>query len=49
MKGVAIMKENSVKTTDKQAKQNKMLRRNWEIAACAFLFGVAMIIIGVFL
>ena len=27
----------------------KVLKRNWEIAACAFLFGVAMILIGVFL
>ncbi|MBO6231389.1 MAG: hypothetical protein J6O50_12590 [Ruminiclostridium sp.] len=27
----------------------KVIRKNWEIAACALLFGVAMIIIGVFL
>ena len=32
-----------------EAVPKKVLKRNWEIAACAFLFGVAMILIGVFL
>ena len=39
-----------VKSDDKnETVPNKVLKRNWEIAACAFLFGVAMILIGVFL
>lgn len=37
-----------VNTEDKTVPK-KVMKRNWEIAACAFLFGVAMIVIGVFL
>ncbi len=38
-----------MKVNNEKSKTKKQIARSWEIAACALLFGVAMIIIGVFL
>ncbi|MBP3856421.1 MAG: hypothetical protein IK990_12515 [Ruminiclostridium sp.] len=39
----------SEKTVNPEKTGKRPMNRSWELAACAFLFGVAMIIIGVFL
>ena len=38
-----------IKNEKNTENNSKQLKKRYEIAACAFLFGVAMIIIGVFL